>query len=260
MCITAIVWQLFTEQPLVLLSNRDEFIQRPTAPLHHWQSGYLPIIAGQDLTAGGTWLGINPENGRWGVILNFRQVDANASNYPISRGQIIIDYLTQKVSPLDFARNLALSDYAGFNLVIGDRQQAVMLNNRGFAITVLPSGLYVLSNGQPDQAWYKTERLRGRVRQEILPLIAEYLPWQQAAWNVLADDQTAPAGQLPDTGLAHEAEQALSSIFIPSERMQQCFAKPYGTRVSSIMILTPHGYNILEKNAQTGVIKQFTNT
>ena len=31
MCIVAIAWQLFDELPLVLLSNRDEFLQRPTA-------------------------------------------------------------------------------------------------------------------------------------------------------------------------------------------------------------------------------------
>ena len=30
MCIVAIAWQLFDELPLVLLSNRDEFLQRPT--------------------------------------------------------------------------------------------------------------------------------------------------------------------------------------------------------------------------------------
>ena len=36
MCIVAIAWQLFDELPLVLLSNRDEFLQRPTESLHQW--------------------------------------------------------------------------------------------------------------------------------------------------------------------------------------------------------------------------------
>lgn len=36
MCIVAIAWQLFDKLPLVLLSNRDEFLARPTEPLHQW--------------------------------------------------------------------------------------------------------------------------------------------------------------------------------------------------------------------------------
>ena len=78
MCIVAIAWQLFDELPLVLLSNRDEFLQRPTEPLHQWAD--KPVYAGRDKQSGGTWLGIHQEpygncyeqNGRWAAVLNFR--------------------------------------------------------------------------------------------------------------------------------------------------------------------------------------------
>lgn len=78
MCIAAIAWQLFDEMPLVLLSNRDEFLQRPTTPAHQWID--MPIYAGRDDQSGGTWLGIHQQtlssdnvqsenvfnqNGRW---------------------------------------------------------------------------------------------------------------------------------------------------------------------------------------------------
>ncbi|HAM60484.1 MAG TPA: hypothetical protein DCP60_01420, partial [Psychrobacter sp.] len=56
MCIVAIAWQLFDELPLVLLSNRDEFLARPTEQLHQWPD--QPIYAGRDSQSGGTWLGI----------------------------------------------------------------------------------------------------------------------------------------------------------------------------------------------------------
>lgn len=80
MCIAAIAWQLFDELPLVILSNRDEFLQRPTTSAHQWFD--LPIYAGRDDQSGGTWLGIHQQplasskqfsqNGRWAAVLNFR--------------------------------------------------------------------------------------------------------------------------------------------------------------------------------------------
>lgn len=51
MCIAAIAWQLFDELPLVILSNRDEFLQRPTTSAHQWSD--LPIYAGRDDQSGG---------------------------------------------------------------------------------------------------------------------------------------------------------------------------------------------------------------
>lgn len=249
MCICAIAWQLFDNTPLVILSNRDEFLNRPTTSLHHWQ--HLPIIAGKDEQAGGTWLGINPNNGRWAIILNYRQIIPNKPVFHTSRGQIIPDFLTSHLSPLAFARQLKLQNFDGFNLVLGDRKQAIMLNNRGYPISLLANGLYVLSNGQPDDAWFKTERLRGRVRQEILPLIAEKQDWQQASWQVLMDTIQAENTQLPNTGLSLPAEKALSSIFITKESLQKIFHQNYGTCRSSLVYLTNQQYQIIERSQQT---------
>ena len=159
MCIVAIAWQLFDEVPLVLLSNRDEFLQRPTEPLHQWPD--KPIYAGRDQQSGGTWLGIHQvmhdglyeQNGRWAAVLNFRDgVQAGADER--SRGALVTDFLTSDRSPMDFARQIELQDYAGFNLIIGDALQAVMVNNRGHAPTPLYAGLHVISNGQPDDGWF----------------------------------------------------------------------------------------------------------
>ncbi|WP_348549264.1 NRDE family protein [Psychrobacter sp. KFRI-CH2-11] len=247
MCIVAIAWQLFDEMPLVLLSNRDEFLQRPTEPLHQWPD--KPIYAGRDQQSGGTWLGIHQvmhdglyeQNGRWAAVLNFRDgVQAGADER--SRGALVTDFLTSDRSPMDFARQIELQDYAGFNLIVGDAMQAVMVNNRGHAPTPLYAGLHVISNGQPDDGWFKTEKLRGRLRQEVLPLIAEDSSpayWQDAAYAVLSDNRQAPADQLPDTGMSREVEQMLSSIYIEPVAFdqRQTPLPTYGTRTQSILTL-----------------------
>ena len=64
MCLIVWNWQPGSETPLLLLSNRDEFYERPCTPLHWWNSdpaatGPGSILAGRDLQAGGTWLGIS---------------------------------------------------------------------------------------------------------------------------------------------------------------------------------------------------------
>ncbi|MGP9689974.1 NRDE family protein [Psychrobacter sp. AOP22-C1-C5] len=248
MCIVAIAWQLFDELPLVLLSNRDEFLQRPTAPLHQWSD--QPIYAGRDRQSGGTWLGIHQEqqqnfqqqNGRWAAVLNFRD-GVQASSDERSRGALVTEFLTGTLSPMDFARNINLQEYAGFNLIIGDTKQAVIVNNRGHAPMPLYAGLHVISNGQPEDSWFKTERLRGRLRQEVLPLIAEDSSpeyWQQAAFDVLSDNIQAPFDQLPKTGMAVETEHVLSSVYIEPIAFGNVTENvpTYGTRTQSILTLT----------------------
>ena len=253
MCIAAIAWQLFDEMPLVLLSNRDEFLQRPTTPAHQWID--MPIYAGRDDQSGGTWLGIHQQtlssdnvqsenvfsqNGRWAAVLNFRDGVQAAPNQR-SRGELVTGFLTSDLSPLAYARQVNLQAYAGFNLIVGDDKQAVIVNNRGYPPTALHSGLHIISNGQPDNAWFKSERLRGRVRQEVLPLISESLAfhngdkdyWLPAAWEVLTDTQQAPDEQLPDTGVPPALEQALSSICIDTPELPN-----YGTRTQSILTLS----------------------
>ena len=263
MCIVAIAWQLFDELPLVLLSNRDEFLARPTEQLHQWPD--QPIYAGRDSQSGGTWLGIHQQerqqqsqqqhqqctednqspsyqqNGRWAAVLNFRDgVQARADER--SRGELVTSFLTSTLSPMAFARQIKLRDYAGFNLIIGDSQQAVIVNNRGHAPTALHAGLHVFSNGQPDEGWFKTEKLRGRLRQEVLPLIAEdssLAYWQAAALNVMSDSTSAPEEALPKTGVPKAIEQALSSVYIDAVALSNADTPmpSYGTRTQSILTL-----------------------
>ncbi|MFZ3194318.1 MAG: NRDE family protein [Moraxellaceae bacterium] len=251
MCIISLAWQLIPDQPLLLLANRDEFYARPTTPLQRWAE--QPILAGRDQQSGGTWLGMTP-SGRWAALTNFRQVPSHkpAADVLRSRGLLVSEYLASVLSPLEFARQIELLRYEGFSLLLGTREQAVVVSNRGIAPTVLAAGLYVLSNALIDEPWPKVERLRQRVTQEVLPLfrsesrteLSAGQDWQAAAFEVLADTRSAEDVQLPQTGIGLEMERLLSSVFIASPI--------YGTRCSTVLAFDDQGYMLSEQTHATG--------
>lgn len=229
MCIVAIAWQVVDNMPLCLISNRDEFYDRPTTGIHIWENS--PIIAGQDLQSGGTWLGVT-ETGRWAVITNYRD-GQDQRKFTTSRGQIIADFLKSDLAPIRFAQQLEVvqQQYAGFNLMIGTKEQAVYMSNRGEAPQVLAHGVYVLSNANMSQFWQKTQHFRTRFTQEFLPLLSQTQmtePQLEAVvWDILQDQRKVDASLLPYTGIPPQLEQLLSSTFIQSPE--------YGTRSSNFL-------------------------
>ena len=246
MCIVALAWQVIDRMPLCLISNRDEFYHRPASTLQQWQQS--PIIAGQDLEQKGTWMGVTAQ-GRWAIITNFRDA-TDKKVYPTSRGHLIQAFLESDQNPIRFAQALEQQqcDYAGFNLLVGNREQAVYMSNRGEAPQVLAKGVYVLSNGLMSEHWEKTKHLRKRFTQEFLPLLQ--LPKQQqqaydlnyAVWDILEDERKLDIEQLPQTGISTEMEQLLSSTFIQSP--------VYGTRCSNFLTMSDSKIHWLEKNQQ----------
>ncbi len=244
MCIVALAWRVLDETPLCLISNRDEFYQRPTQALYEWENS--PIIAGQDLQSGGTWMGITT-SGRWAVITNFR--DGNdKNNYPTSRGHIIQHFLESELTPIRFAQELEKRqcDYAGFNLFVGDRDQAVYMSNRGEAPQVLAHGVYVVSNGLMSEDWQKTRHLRKRFTQEFLPMLQQQAVSEAdlsyAVWDILEDERKVIPELLPETGISVEMEHLLSSTFIQSP--------VYGTRCSNFLRMKTDEWQWLEKSQQ----------
>ena len=228
MCIVALCWQLTANYPIVVLGNRDEFRARPALACQPWPD--RPIIAGRDLQSGGAWFGVNPEAGRWAVVTNVRE-PVSAHEGLRSRGELVADFLDpqdQACSPLTYARQLAGQAYPGFNLLIGTRDQAVYISNRGDGPIVLAPGLYVLSNAALDTPWPKVERLRQRVAQEVLPLLVQpQTDWLAAAFTVLQDTVQPPIEQLPDTGIGLAWEQMLGTIWIDQPA--------YGSRASTVL-------------------------
>lgn len=244
MCIVALAWQVLDELPVCLISNRDEFYHRPSSQLHQWSDS--SIIAGQDLQSGGTWMGVT-KAGRWAIVTNYRD-GADKQSYPTTRGNLIQAFLESDQIPIRFAQELEKSqrEYAGFNLFIGDQQQAVYMSNRGEAPQVLSKGVFVVSNGLMSDDWEKTKHLRKRFTQEFLPMLQ--LPstpenvLQTAVWDILEDERKIIPDLLPNTGINAEMEELLSSTFIQSPI--------YGTRCSNFLRIGQSQITWVEKTQQ----------
>ncbi|MEZ2902391.1 NRDE family protein [Acinetobacter terrestris] len=244
MCIVALAWQVLEDTPLCLISNRDEFYLRPTAGLKAWENS--PIIAGQDLQSGGTWMGIT-KSGRWAVVTNFRDA-TDKKIYPTSRGHLIQAFLESDLTPIRFAQTLEKRqcDYAGFNLLLGDQDQAVYMSNRGEAPQVLAKGVYVVSNGLMTEHWEKTKHLRKRFTQEFLPMLQHAdtpeADLEVTVWDILEDERKIIPERLPQTGISTEMEELLSSTFIQSP--------VYGTRCSNFLRMKNQTWLWQEKSQQ----------
>jgi hypothetical protein len=117
MCLIAFAVRARPGLPLLLAANRDEFFERPTAPLHRWAlPGGQEVLGGRDLRDSGTWLGVSLA-GRVAMLTNVRGGPAGQGLR--SRGELA----TRWLSGLRLETLLAELDpqtYGGFNLVIGD--------------------------------------------------------------------------------------------------------------------------------------------
>src|SRR5690606_2086832 len=90
MCVVALAHRVHSDWPLILIGNRDEFHARAAAPLHEWDDG-SGIVAGRDLQAGGTWLGVHRPSGRVVVVTNVRGAMPDPAKE--SRGALVSDLL-----------------------------------------------------------------------------------------------------------------------------------------------------------------------
>src|SRR5438309_4196854 len=96
MCLLVLAWQAAPRHRLAVAANRDEYHERPAQALAKWPEP-PGIIAGRDLRASGTWLGVDPER-RFGVVTNFRELQPPRRGAP-SRGELIPRYLAARTGP-----------------------------------------------------------------------------------------------------------------------------------------------------------------
>jgi len=213
--------------PLVVAANRDEFYAREALALAPWPDAPW-IVAGRDLQAGGTWLGVT-QSGRFAALTNIR--DKNRSQGKRSRGELVANFLRGKQSPADYLAQVAchLDDYAGFNLLAGDLDQLHYLNSREGQPQKLQAGIYGLSNAALDTPWPKLKRCRAA----LAAALEQDEPQSEALFLLLANRQQAADKELPDTGLTLDFERLLSSPFIAS--------RDYGTRASTVLLRRADG-------------------
>ena len=90
MCLIVLSYKMSDRYPLILAANRDEFYERPSAPVSLWDDA-MGVIAGRDLQRGGTWLGIK-KTGSIAMLTNYRERPPFGRNAP-SRGWLVRDFL-----------------------------------------------------------------------------------------------------------------------------------------------------------------------
>ena len=230
MCLILFAYKTHPSFDLIVAANRDEFYQRPTRRLDFWPEA-PQLLAGQDLEAGGTWLGLT-RTGRFAAVTNVRQGQAEPSADLRSRGQLPLDFLLGQQTPLDYLAQLQLdaAHYAGFNLLLSDGERLYYGSNRNQQTPrELEPGIYGLSNAALNSPWPKVEQgcieLKQLVNSDNLT---------SAALFKLLQDSTVPADhELPNTGVGLEWERRLGSRFIEST--------DYGTRSSLVLLRTPQG-------------------
>ncbi len=228
MCLLAFAWRVHPDFPLVVVGNRDEFHGRPADPAHWWRSPE-GILAGRDLQAGGSWLGLN-RNGRFAVVTNYREPGVPTSGRR-SRGELVVDFLSSSGPVADWMDELDRrgGDYGGFNLVIGEGDQLHYLTNRGDGRRFLQPGIYGLSNRRLDTPWPKVVAARSGLRQ----LIDDDRVDPKSLFDLLSDRTPATDDELPHTGVPLEWERALSAAFINGP--------DYGTRASTVVRIDTEG-------------------
>jgi uncharacterized protein with NRDE domain len=229
MCLLVMGYRIHPNYDLVLAANRDEFYTRPTRPLAYWDNA-PHVLAGLDLEAGGTWMGITRQ-GRWAALTNYRDPTALNPEAP-SRGDLVKNFLLGTQAPFSYLegfQSIALK-YNSFNLICGDASTAYYYSNRSGGIRKLEPGLYGLSNHLLDTNWPKVATLKNDMR-HLLRAAEQVNP--EAALEILKNDAYPPKMDLPDTGVGPEREKLLSPVFIRSEE--------YGTRSSSLILVGKTG-------------------
>jgi uncharacterized protein with NRDE domain len=202
MCTIFFAFNYFENYPFVYLGNRDEFHKRATERARFHGN----ILMGQDLEKLGTWFAVR-KDGRIAFLTNYRDM-INISKEAISRGQLILDYLRNNKSALDYLE--ALKSYShkfnDFNLILGDMNQLYYFSSVQNSYRKLKPGLYGLSNGLLDESWYKVDLGKDLVKASHVDV--------ESYFHILDNNNLADDDKLPSTGLNFEAEKALSALHV----------------------------------------------
>ncbi|RWU23487.1 hypothetical protein DM813_10030 [Pseudomonas alkylphenolica] len=225
MCLIVFAWRPGHAQPLIVAANRDEFYARPSRMLGTWDDA-PGVVAGRDLEAGGTWLGVGP-GGRFAALTNIR--DPQQPQGPRSRGELVAAFLRGELGVEAYLDQVASrsQQYSGFNLLVGDGHTLGYLNARDARVQLLGEGVYGLSNAGLDTPWPKLLKARSVLSQHLDD------PQPEPLLALLGDNQQAADSELPETGVGLGTERLLSSVFIASQN--------YGTRASTVLIVEADG-------------------
>lgn len=227
MCLIALGWRAHPTLPLVVAANRDEWRERPTLPASWW-GDHPDLLAGRDLQAGGSWMGITRQ-GRFAAITNFRDPSDKRST-AMSRGGLVTEFLSATTTPQVFLATLGrrVPDYNGFNLIVGDGKSLCSFSSRHGIAQVIEPGVHALSNHNLDEPWPKVRR----AKEAMVSALGESDP-RGRLFAMLGNDSRAEDAELPQTGVGLDWERRLSPVLITGAE--------YGTRSSTVLTVASNG-------------------
>ncbi|MFK7912533.1 MAG: NRDE family protein [Pseudomonadales bacterium] len=234
-----VAYRVRQDLPLVIAANRDEFYARPTASAHFWH-GSARMLAGKDLEAGGTWLGVN-ERGRFAAVTNVGEPPP--AEPKASRGALVQDFLSEDVGCAEYVAGISGERYRGFNLLVWDGEELLYTSNRAPTRALAP-GYYGLANASLDEDRHKVDRGRSAL-QRCLETGTDDLTSRLT--NLLADSEPPAESEGREIPGRSAAElQAMGACFITGS--------DYGTRASSAVTVGLEQVSFTEQLYSSGGI------
>ncbi|HCI71013.1 MAG TPA: hypothetical protein DF712_18530 [Balneola sp.] len=230
MCLITFSYKNHPFYKLIVAANRDEFYQRPTRAAQFWTDEQLPdILAGKDLKANGTWMGVS-KTGRWGALTNYRDPSNINENAP-SRGDLVLDYLKSDSNERAYLKEIKENGkkYNGFNLLIGGKDSLYHFSNETNSIKEVQPGIHGVSNALLDTNWPKLDH----AKKELERVTSNSKFDRDELFEILKNSEKAPDEKLPSTGIPYDWEKAVSSIFIKTDN--------YGTLCSTLLLVDYEG-------------------
>ena len=227
MCLILFAHRVVPGTPLIVAANRDEHFNRPATPAAIWDD-HPGILAGRDLSEGGTWLGVST-SGRFAALTNFRNPAIHRADAP-SRGELVKAFLVGQMSARTYVEDIVREavPYNGFCLLVGDSRELFFYSNRAEAPVEVQPGVHGLANHLLNTPWPKV--VKGRAGLEKLTRA----PFAFDEYLALLDDPTPAADcDLPRRGRDLERERRHSALRILSP--------DYGTRCSTVLRITSEG-------------------
>ena len=228
MCLILIAYKVDPSYDLCVLANRDEFYKRPSETAHWWE-GDSRVLAGKDLKAGGTWLGVT-ESGNFCALTNYRD-PSKLKPEAQSRGDLVIDYLKSRQDILHYQKSHLkdVSQYNDFNILFYEENALYYFSSIENQLTELEPGVYGLSNHLLDTEWPKVENGKA----ELCEAVGIGNLTIETGFQILSDKSVAPDNELPETGVPQNIEKMLSAMHIESPE--------YGTRSSNVIFFGKDG-------------------
>ncbi|MEH6758498.1 MAG: NRDE family protein [Parasphingorhabdus sp.] len=230
MCIVAFAWKAHPRWKLIAIGNRDEIHSRPADALSRWGDP-SHLLAGRDIKAGGTWLGVS-EQGRLAVVTNLSG-HGTPDAEPASRGDLLKDFLSDdgrysSLNATDF------SDFNPFNLITVAGNKALIHSNRPHARShILAPGIHGLSNGPIDKPWRKS----GYLNSTLAAWIENESSNPGILLENLRDQTTFPLAPDAEPNSVSSLEPQNSAVFIRNP--------VYGTRCSTVVAIDHQGAGMI---------------